>query len=341
MTADGVAGGKDGSGPTRVLLAGHGTEPARMQAYVQALEALGPDYLSASDAADADIVLFAERGDNKFRRWRKVLEADPVFNAHAGKCFTYDFSDTAVTFLPGLYPCLPRRRVDRHFAVAVDYWREIDGPVEEELAQREEPPGLLFSFRGFRSSPVRAKLFELPLAGVQSRITETFQWKGYGSADADQARREFLEEMRNSAFVLCPRGLAPASYRLYETMYLGRVPVVLSDELALAEGVPWEQFTIRVAEDELASLPRLLESRSADAPEMGRAARSAWETYMRPGPTLMRRWLDAIVELQRAMDPGAHGRSALSRRWSSQSFQWENGIHPAQGVRQRLRGVRG
>jgi Exostosin family len=320
----------------RVLLAGHGTRPARMAAYARALDALEPDYLTAQDAADADIVLFAERGDNKFRSWRKVLEADPVFNSHAAKCFTYDFSDTAVTFLPGLYTCLERHRVDTQFAVAADYWREIEGPIEEELLGLDAPPRLLFSFRGFRSSPVRSRLFQLPVTGTDGRITETFQWKGYGEADADQGRREFLEEMRDSAFVLCPRGLAPASFRLYEAMYFGRVPVILSDELALAEGVPWEQFTIRVSEDEVASLPRLLESRAADAPAMGRAARDAWETYMRPGPTLMRRWLDAIVEMQQALDCDAHGRSALVRRWRSSSFQWENGIHPAQGVLRRL-----
>jgi hypothetical protein len=48
------------------------------------------------------------------------------------------------------------------------------------------------------------------------------------------ARKEFTtkyaEAIQDSQFVLCLAGNGPATYRYFETMEMGRVPVVLSDE---------------------------------------------------------------------------------------------------------------
>lgn len=44
-----------------------------------------------------------------------------------------------------------------------------------------------------------------------------------------EGRRTFLENARNHDFVLCPRGNGVDTHRLWETLYMGSIPIVISD----------------------------------------------------------------------------------------------------------------
>lgn len=63
-----------------------------------------------------------------------------------------------------------------------------------------------------------------------------------GSVGTDQF--EYL--MDNSKWALCPRGTGPTSYRLYEAIQMGCVPVYIGDDfwLPFAEDVRWSDFCI-------------------------------------------------------------------------------------------------
>lgn len=315
----------------RVFLTGHGTLPEHRRAYREALRELAPRHLATSCPAAADVILYTEHGSNKFRSWQRVLEGDAIIRDHPDKCFVYDWSDRPVPFMSGLYVNRLSRDMDWRRMRPADYWTAIEGSAEEELLDRTCEPVLLFSFRGKANSDVRKALLNMNLQGVNARVTETGRWRDYGDMRSDADRKVFLEEMRASWFVVCPRGLAPSTLRVYETMQLGRVPVILSDEWEPPRGVPWPDFSLRVRESNVHALPSILEGRRRDAREMGRLARHAWERWMRPGPTLLRRWLEAIEEIMELRPPDWREADQY-RRWNSQRFQWENGIHPAQGV---------
>ena len=94
--------------------------------------------------------------------------------------------------------------------------------------------------------------------------------------------REYAVTLARSAFSLCPRGFAAGSYRLFETMELGRVPVVLSDAYVPCVGPNWDSFVLFVPESDLADLPAILEKWQPQAAEMGRSARRAWEDWFAP-----------------------------------------------------------
>jgi|LauGreDrversion4_2_1035121.scaffolds.fasta_scaffold12789_5 hypothetical protein len=44
-----------------------------------------------------------------------------------------------------------------------------------------------------------------------------------------EGRKEFLKEIRNHEFVLCPRGNGVDTHRLWETLYMGSIPIVKND----------------------------------------------------------------------------------------------------------------
>merc|ERR1712216_875441 len=53
--------------------------------------------------------------------------------------------------------------------------------------------------------------------------------------------------MGNSQFCLCPKGASSYTSRVFEALYAGCVPVILSDDVRLpfADLVDWSEFSIR------------------------------------------------------------------------------------------------
>ena len=63
-------------------------------------------------------------------------------------------------------------------------------------------------------------------------------------------RRRFLENARNHSFVLCPRGNGVDTHRLWETLYMGSIPIVIRDiahsdwtDLPILFVDSWEEVT--------------------------------------------------------------------------------------------------
>ncbi|MDQ2919268.1 MAG: glycosyltransferase family 47 protein, partial [Verrucomicrobiota bacterium] len=109
-------------------------------------------------------------------------------------------------------------------------------------------------------------------------------------------------------FVLCPRGVGASTIRLFETMRMGRVPVILSDEWVPPVGPLWEKFSVRVAEKDFAQVPRLLEEREHMAVPMGQLARREWEEWFSPEVAFHR-----VVDYCLAIKEGRRWPEALAR----------------------------
>lgn len=88
-------------------------------------------------------------------------------------------------------------------------------------------------------------------------------------ADADKAAtgtEHFRQTLSRSKFGLCPRGYGKTSFRLYETLDLGAVPVYIYDEPWLAYHSPawefqrlnWEEFCVLCPLSQLKNLEALL-----------------------------------------------------------------------------------
>jgi hypothetical protein len=88
--------------------------------------------------------------------------------------------------------------------------------------------------------------------------------------------------MRRSRFVLCPRGRGTSSFRLYEALAHGCVPVIISDGWVAPDGPDWDSFSIRWPERDAEGLAEMLEDRDAEWPQLSRAARSAYEAFFAP-----------------------------------------------------------
>jgi len=201
--------------------------------------------------------------------------------------------------MPGLYPSLERQDRDPAYAVGAPYIARItENPVKGPAQATAAAGGFLYSFVGSASTdPVRREIMKLA-ADERACCEDTgdaHEW-----VLTPEERKVYLARFSDvtsrSKFVLCPRGASPSTYRLFETMEAGRVPVIMSDAFTPPEGPDWATFSLRVAEAETQSIPALLRRHEAAAVAMGARARSAWEQWFAP-PVTFHRITEACREI--------------------------------------------
>ena len=187
----------------------------------------------------------------------------------------------------------------------------------------------LFSFRGtLRSSPLRHRLYDSLRNHKQGKIVNVdVVFHGHS---ADQ-KLEYINDILQSLFVLCPKGWSPSSYRVFETMALGRCPVIISDDWVPITGVDWERCAIVCPESELDELPERLWAMRWDAKELGRNARQIWLDNFSPR-SRPKFYLDQFLSLHR----GRRDWPKLPDWWWSRDFLKRNEWSMAQRIGRRL-----
>lgn len=249
----------------------------RARAALQAGEVPGFSY--AADPAAAHGILFFEHHPGHDPFFLAVLR-HPLVRRFPQKCLLSHDQDFVAPFLPGLYCSLLRRD---HRTGVTESWIYLNQQCPNPALRYVPPTGdepLLFSFVGAgRTHPVRREI--LRLAAPDALLVDTSGSDAWTIPDADRAayHERFARTLADSRFVLCPRGLGPNSYRVYEAMQTGRVPVIIADDFVPPAALPWDRFALFVPEAEVASLPARLAATAPRAAALGRAARQAWETW--------------------------------------------------------------
>ena len=107
------------------------------------------------------------------------------------------------------------------------------------------------------------------------------------NVDPETARREYRDNMLQSDLALCVKGDGNFSYRFYEALSLGRIPLLIDTDCALpfAEKIDYDSFILRVTFQDIAKLQErvrewwdgLSEERFM---EMQKKAREAYSAYL-------------------------------------------------------------
>ena len=84
--------------------------------------------------------------------------------------------------------------------------------------------------------------------------------------EEERNKREYLDAIRNSWFTLCPSGSGPNSIRIYESLALGSIPIIITKDLALPGDLAlWRQACI-IEEDSVNGYRRAVETARATSP---------------------------------------------------------------------------
>lgn len=108
------------------------------------------------------------------------------------------------------------------------------------------------------------------------------------SLDPETARREYIENMRDSDFVLASKGDGNFSVRFYEAISMGRIPIVIDTDMVfpLEDFVHYDDFILRVPYTDIDRLADIVVDFYTNLTEekfvaMQKAARVAYERYLR------------------------------------------------------------
>lgn len=103
----------------------------------------------------------------------------------------------------------------------------------------------------------RIKLYDLFEKDADFYFTPRRSWERIISEDR---LSEFCNVTQRSIFTLCPRGYGLQSFRLYEAMQLGSIPVFVYDKpfFPFDDIIDWKSFCILIQEKEIPNLKNIL-----------------------------------------------------------------------------------
>jgi len=246
-----------------------------------------PAYEITDDPERSDIIVFWEPHQRSEQVRIPKLRAHPLVHKFPNRVFVVSVEDLPLGLLSGLYAALPVWRHHPHRHRTTLFYRTQNPYLRSLRAGREvtAPPNLA-SFTGSECHWVRRRLFELSDAFAEQAINITRSPRNHFLIEQDPDLKplhlSFIDTILDAKFSLCPRGHGPATYRLQESMALGRAPVIISDEWAPAAGVDWKQFAIFVPEGSLPHLPAILHEYEPRWKEMGNIAKQIYEAHFCP-----------------------------------------------------------
>lgn len=226
----------------------------------------------------------------RFLHLYKQLGVTDIFWSHAEHA-TREVDGIAIHAFP-LYP-----------AVTADRVRQEPG-----LAPQERP--YLYSFTGaydarYYRTASREWIGRLPTeVDGRSALVEVWQeWhfqkavydvqvRGLALSESDrqamrQRERRYVDLLRRTVFSLCPSGSGPNTIRVWESLALGAVPVILADGLRLpGDPMLWQQAAVFVREtpDAVATVPQMLARLAARPGWLEDKRRAGAMLYERYGP---------------------------------------------------------
>jgi len=152
------------------------------------------------------------------------------------------------------------------------------------------------SFVGSYTHPIRGEMAHH--APKEYVISMQSQWSEIVTTDQFSL---FEELSARSKFVLCPRGYAATSVRMYEAFQYGAVPVYISDDFILPwkEEIDWDNLVVQITVDQLPDLGEILDSYSEEK----------WEDMVSYGESVYQKYFffDSVVSIiQDKASPGSY-----------------------------------
>ncbi|KAA3439591.1 exostosin family protein [Rufibacter hautae] len=265
----------------------------------------------------ADALIIQEKESYKDFRYIKSLQKDAFINEFASKVYTINRDDCATGLLRGLYTSLPKARFDPAIHASVPY---MEYPNKLIFSQNlvDEPPFFLASWRGnTKSNKIRSELIKSLKSNPELQIEATDSWLNHQKEEKER----YIQLIRHAKFSLCPAGWAPVSFRIYESMALGRCPVIIADEFVPPPGPNWNEFALFYPQNKTDQLYSFLKEHEGSYSRLGQAAYQYWKEYF--SPDVVAGYL-ANSLLKLLFTAPETTRQHEIKRWNSFQVHWTN-----------------
>ena len=144
-----------------------------------------------------------------------------------------------------------------------------------------------------RQAPELRALIDFDDAPVSDGV-HCFNTRERGDPAKTAARQQlYRRSLKESLAVLCPPGIGPHSIRMYETMYMGRIPVLFGDAAVypLERRIDYSAFSLHIPKESILETGHILKTWLRGQTEEALhekcvLACRTWNTYFAPGKVL-------------------------------------------------------
>ena len=142
-------------------------------------------------------------------------------------------------------------------------------------------------FCGDSNRPIRREALDiLKKSNIKINHDEVFSFFQNPYENKKIGRERFFKNLQENIFILTPRGCGNFSYRFYETLCFGRIPIFINTDciLPFENLIDYKEEIVFVEEKGLESLPeKILEySKKYDLMERQARCREIWLNYLAP-----------------------------------------------------------
>ena len=201
------------------------------------------------DVESADIILYPKKLDSGIKKYinlnKKVLA---FYNDDNDVSFILD---EVILFRTSIVNSRKRKNENVMPAWSSDF------NILEYRKKHEIPT---IGFCGSITHPIRKEVIEQIEKNSNSIPNFIIRESFWGGKPHDKnLRNEYINNMINSDFVICCRGAGNFSYRLYETMNMGRIPIIIDTDISLpchGDGIDYNKF---IMTENVKDVPKLIE----------------------------------------------------------------------------------
>jgi Exostosin family len=68
---------------------------------------------------------------------------------------------------------------------------------------------------------------------------------------SEQDKNEYINHLERNTYIICPRGTENYSFRAYEVLSRGRIPVIIDTDVVLPKEIAWDCLSVKVPYDSL------------------------------------------------------------------------------------------
>ena len=192
---------------------------------VEWIEQISKKVKIVENVKEADFVLYPNKLDNQIHKYTKLNK--PVL------AFYNDDNDAPIIKIDNLtlFRTSIRQSKKNQNEHSMPAWSADFKPYIRYKNKQNKP---IIGFCGAITHPIRQEVINNLQNNQQIRTNFILRNQFWGgSIHNNILRNEYIDNMSNSDFIVCSRGAGNFSYRLYETLSMGKIPIILDTDISL------------------------------------------------------------------------------------------------------------
>ena len=249
----------------------------------QKLIEIGKDFLEFVDIQDCDFVVLPYKWDNQSVTTSSIIHEAKKFGKKIIALHNDDYEPTKrLNIEDGYLFTTTLQSTQRHI-------NEFSFPAfTGDFFENKFNINRRLGFCGAITHPIRGYVLDIVQKSTKIEseiILRTGFWAP--ELEKNEARNQYMRSLQDNTFILCMRGAGNFSYRLYETLMMGRIPIIINSNqvFPFENKIDYSKFSLMINSPENIEnqILNFLNSKSnEELITMQKTSRNFWQNFCSP-----------------------------------------------------------